>query len=233
MMKGTTRRLQLRDANIDFKSPYTLSEAIQLLQDRAQPGNGGVKFDPSVEFIFRCNIDTTKSDQLLRALIPLPHGTGKILRVAVFAEDDAKIQEAKAAGADLVGGSDLIAEVRNGRIDFDFCISTPGLMPEVGTLGRILGPRGLMPTLKTNTVTKDVGSAVKHAKFGQVELKPEKAGIIQGLMGKISFSSQALEENFMFVYEALRKLRPSGVKGDFIKKTGISSTMGFYLNVKI
>ena len=232
-MKSKTRRLQLRDEHVNFSTQYTLADAIQLLQERGQVGKGGVKFDSSVEFIFRCNIDTTKSDQLLRALIPLPHGTGKVLRVAVFAEDDAKVQEAKSAGADLVGGSDLIAEVRNGRMDFDFCISTPGLMPEVGTLGRILGPRGLMPTLKTNTVTQDVASAVKHAKFGQVELKPEKAGIIQGLMGKLSFSAHALEENFMFVYETLRKLRPSGVKGEFIKKTGISSTMGFYLNVKI
>lgn len=231
MTVRVTRRLKLRDENIDFRARYSLSDAIGLLKERGEIGKGGVKFDPSVEFVFQCNIDTTKSDQMIRALIPLPHGTGKKIRVAVFAEHS-EAQEAIDAGADFVGGSDLIEKVRQGNINFDFCIATPSLMSEVGTLGRVLGPKGLMPTVKTNTVTKDVGQAVKSAKFGQVEIKPEKAGIVHGLMGKLSFSSCDLEENFMYVYDTIRKLRPSTTKGDFVKKSGISSTMGFCLHVK-
>ncbi|ETZ06745.1 50S ribosomal protein L1 [Holospora obtusa F1] len=232
MKRNKTRRLQLRDEGIDFHGFYSLPDAIQLLQDRGKIGNGGVKFDSSVEFVFKCNVNTAKSDQSIRTLIPLPHGTGKIVRVAVFAEHG-DAQEARAAGADIVGGSDLVEEVKKGRIDFDFCIATPNLMAEVGTLGRILGPRGLMPTVKTNTVTKDVKQAVKNAKFGQVEVRAEKAGIVHGLMGKLSFLSSALEENFLHVYQALQKLRPSESKGEFIKKKGISSTMGFCLWIKI
>ena len=196
---------------------YSLSDAINLLQERGKPGKGGVKFDSSVEFVFKCNVDTTKSDQMIRALIPLPHGTGKTLRVAVFAEHG-EAQEARMAGAEIVGGKDLIEEVKKGNINFDFCIATPNLMSEVGTLGSILGPRGLMPIMKTNTVTKDVGQAVKNAKFGQVEIRPEKAGIVPGLMRKLSFSPNALEENFLHVYEALRRLRPGESKGEFVKK---------------
>ena len=138
-----------------------------------------MKFDPSVEFVFKCNLDTTKSDQMIRALVPLPHGTGKTLRVAVFAEHG-EAQEASLAGAEVVGGKYLIEEVKKGNINFDFCIATPNLMSEVGTLGRILGHRGLMPTINPNTVTKDVGQAVKNPKFGQVDIRPEKAGIVHG-----------------------------------------------------
>ncbi|ETZ04681.1 MULTISPECIES: 50S ribosomal protein L1 [Holospora] len=232
MKRNTTRRLQLRDEGINFQAAYSLSDAVSLLQERGKLGQGGVKFDPSVEFVFKCNVNTAKSDQAIRSLIPLPHGTGKTLRVAVFA-DHGDAQEARSAGADIVGGSDLIEEVKKGKVDFDFCIATPNLMAEVGTLGRILGPRGLMPTIKTNTVTKDVGQAVRNAKFGQVEIRPEKAGIVHGLMGRLSFSSSALEENFLCVYHALQKLRPSESKGEFVKKKGISSTMGFCLWVKI
>ena len=232
MKRHRTKRLQLRDEGVDFNSVYSLTDAVNLLQERGKPERGGVKFDPSVEFIFKCNLDATKSDQMIRALIPLPHGTGKTVRVAVFAEHG-EAQEAVLAGADVVGGKDLVEDVKKGNINFDFCIATPNLMSEVGTLGRILGPRGLMPTLKTNTVTKDVAQAVKNAKFGQVEIRPEKAGIVHGLMGKLSFDSGALEENFLHIYETLRKLRPGESKGEFIKKKGISSTMGFCLWVKI
>lgn len=232
MQKKKSKRIQKRDKGVCFSTVYTVPEALRLLKERGQMGQGGVQFDPTVEFVLNCNLNPSKGDQAIRALLSLPHGTGRRLRVGVFAEDDAAVA-ARDAGADVVGGQDLVEQVQQGKIDFDFCIATPSMMSEVGKLGRVLGPKGLMPSPKMETVTMDVAGAVQRAKRGQVELRPEKAGIIQGRLGKLSFSTEQLEENFLYVCEQLKALRPSGLKGDLIQKMGISCTMGFCLSVKI
>ncbi|MCP4932885.1 MAG: 50S ribosomal protein L1, partial [bacterium] len=183
------------------------------------------KFDETVEIAMNLGVDTRHSDQMVRGVINLPNGTGRNVRVAVFAKD-AKAEEAKAAGADVVGAEDLMTEIQAGKIDFDRCIATPDMMPLVGRLGKVLGPRNLMPNPKTGTVTPDVGEAVKAAKGGAVDFRAEKAGIIHAGVGKTSFDENALEENIRAFVGAVSRARPSGAKGTFIERVTISSSMG-------
>jgi large subunit ribosomal protein L1 len=190
------------------------------------------KFDETIELSLNLNIDVRKAEQNLRGTVMLPHGTGKSLRVAVFARGP-RAEEAKAAGADIVGAEDLAEKVQAGTIEFDRCIATPDMMALVGRLGRVLGPRGLMPNPKLGTVTANVSEAVKAAKGGQVEFRAEKAGIVQAGVGKASFSETAILENVQAFVGAISRAKPTGVKGTFIKKVSLSSTMGPGLKLEI
>jgi large subunit ribosomal protein L1 len=205
---------------VDRNHLYTLDEAVKMVKERAK-----AKFDETIELAMNLNIDPRHSDQMVRGVVDLPHGTGKTVRVAVFAKGD-KAEEAKKAGADLVGAEDLADMIQKGQMDFDRCIATPDMMPVVGRLGKILGPRGLMPNPKLGTVTADVAQAVTAAKAGQVEYRVEKAGIIHAGVGKASFSESALVENVRAFILAINQAKPSGVKGSFIRKVSLSSTMG-------
>ena len=205
---------------IDRDRTYALGEAVALVKQGAQ-----AKFDETVEMSVGLGVDPRHADQMVRGVVALPHGTGKTLRVAVFAKGD-KADAAREAGADLVGAEDLAAEVQEGRIAFDRCIATPDMMPVVGKLGRILGPRGLMPNPKLGTVTPDVGEAVRAAKGGQVEFRVEKAGIVHAGIGKASFEARALAENARALVDALTRAKPSGVKGTYMKKAALSSSQG-------
>src|SRR5919205_1911626 len=200
--------------------PLRIDEAIKQIKARAS-----AKFDETVEIAMNLNVDPRKPDQNLRGTVMLPHGTGKSVRVGVFARGD-KAKEAEAAGADVVGAEDLAEKVQAGQIDFDRCIATPDMMALVGRLGKILGPRGLMPNPKLGTVTANVAEAVKAAKGGQVEFRAEKAGIVHAGVGKASFTEQALVENVKAFFSAISRAKPSGVKGTYIKKVSLSSTMG-------
>jgi large subunit ribosomal protein L1 len=199
---------------------YTLEEAVKLVKDRAT-----AKFDETVEIALNLGVDPKHADQMVRGVVNLPNGTGRTLRVAVFARG-AKADEAKAAGADIVGAEDLVAAVNGGEINFDRCIATPDMMPLVGRLGKVLGPRGLMPNPKVGTVTMDVAAAVKASKGGAVEFRVEKAGIIQGSVGKASFGAEKLAENIRAFVDAVNKAKPAGAKGAYLKRVAISSTMG-------
>ena len=195
-------------------------------------GNATAKFDETIEISMNLGVDPRHADQMVRGVVQLPNGTGKNVRVAVFAKD-AKAEEAKAAGADFVGEADLAEQIQGGMMDFDRCIATPDMMAVVGRLGKVLGPRGLMPNPKLGTVTADVAEAVKAAKGGQVEFRVEKAGIIHAGIGKASFSEQAILENFMAFFEAVTRAKPSGAKGTFLKKVSVSSTMGAGVSVDL
>ena len=199
---------------------YKIDEAIKLVQDRAS-----AKFDETVEIAMNLGVDPKHADQMVRGVVNLPNGTGRVLRVAVFARG-AKADEAKAAGADVVGAEDLVTIVQGGTIDFDRCIATPDMMPLVGRLGKVLGPRGLMPNPKVGTVTMDVKAAVAASKGGAVEFRVEKAGIIQGSVGKASFGADKLAENIKAFVDAVAKAKPAGSKGTYIQRVAISSTMG-------
>jgi large subunit ribosomal protein L1 len=199
---------------------YTVEEAVKLVKDRAK-----AKFDETIEIAMNLGVDPRHSDQMVRGVVNLPNGSGRSQRVAVFARG-AKADEAKAAGADVVGAEDLVEKVNAGQIDFDRCIATPDLMPLVGRLGKVLGPRGLMPNPKVGTVTMDVTSAVKGAKGGSVEFRVEKAGIVHAGVGKSSFEAQKLVENIKAFADAVQKAKPPGAKGHFINRVAISSTMG-------
>lgn len=214
------KRLKSAREGIDRNKRYDLGEAVAMIK-----AHGAAKFDETVEIAMNLGIDTRHSDQMVRGVINLPNGTGRNVRVAVFAKD-AKADEARAAGADIVGSDDLMAEIQAGKIDFDRCIATPDMMPLVGRLGKVLGPRNLMPNPKTGTVTPDVGEAVKAAKGGAVDFRAEKAGIIHAGVGKISFDAKALEENIRAFVGAVSRSRPAGAKGTFIERVTISSTMG-------
>ncbi len=202
-------------------------QAIKLVKERAK-----AKFDETVEVSLNLNIDPRKAEQNLRGTVQLPNGTGKSLRVAVFAKGD-RAKEAQAAGADIVGAEDLAEKVNAGQIEFDRCIASPDMMAIVGKLGKVLGPRGLMPNPKLGTVTANVGEAVKAAKGGQVEYRAEKAGIVQAGVGKASFTEAALLENLKVFVGAVTRARPTGVKGAFIKRVSLSSTMGPGLKLDI
>jgi large subunit ribosomal protein L1 len=219
-MARTGKRLKKGYEGVDREKLYTLNEAVKLLKSRPK-----AKFDETVEVAMNLNVDPRKADQNLRGTLMLPHGTGKTLRVAVFAKGD-RADEAKAAGADIVGADDLAAKVQAGEIEFDRCIATPDMMALVGRLGKVLGPRGLMPNPKLGTVTANVTEAVKAAKGGQVEYRAEKAGIVHAGIGKMSFSETALTENIKSFVGAIARAKPSGVKGTYIKKVSLSSTMG-------
>jgi large subunit ribosomal protein L1 len=215
-----SKRFKAASADIDPAKAYTLVEAVKMVKERAK-----AKFDETVEVAMNLGVDPRHSDQMVRGVVSLPNGSGRSQRVAVFAKG-AKAEEAKKAGADIVGAEELVEKVQGGTIDFDKCIATPDMMPLVGRLGKVLGPRGLMPNPKVGTVTNDVTAAVKDAKGGAVEFRVEKAGIIQGGVGKASFEEKAIAENVKAFAEAVQKARPSGVKGTFIKRIAISSTMG-------
>ena len=205
---------------IDRKKLYALGDAVKMVKDRAK-----AKFDETVEVAMNLGVDPRHADQMVRGVVNLPNGTGKTVRVAVFAKD-AKAEEAKKAGADVVGADDLVAQVQAGNINFDRVIATPDMMPLVGRLGKILGPRNLMPNPKVGTVTPDVAGAVKAAKGGAVEFRVEKAGIIHAGVGKASFSEQALLENIKAFTDAVQKAKPTGAKGTYVKRVAVSSTMG-------
>ena len=218
MKKG--KRFNAATANIDPLKSYELAEAVKILKE-----NSKVKFDETVELSMNLGVDPRHADQMVRGVVNLPHGTGKSVRVGVFATGD-KAAEAIAAGADVVGADDLAEMVQKGEINFDRCIATPDMMPIVGRLGKVLGPRGMMPNPKLGTVTQDVATAIKNAKGGQVEYRVEKAGIIHAGVGKVSFDVKALAENIRTLVDAVHKARPSGAKGTYIKRISLSSTMG-------
>ena len=202
------------------KENITVEEAVTLIKS-----NANAKFDETVEIALNLGVDPRHADQMVRGTVNLPNGTGKTVRVAVFARGD-KAEEAKAAGADIVGAEDLMETVQSGKIDFDRCIATPDMMPIVGRLGKVLGPRNLMPNPKIGTVTVDVKEAVEAAKGGQVQFKVEKAGVIHAGVGKASFDEAKLVENIRAFVDAVSKAKPSGAKGTYMKKVSLSSTMG-------
>ena len=202
------------------KENLSIEDAVSLVKSNAQ-----AKFDETIEIAVNLGVDTRHADQMVRGVVGLPNGTGKTVRVAVFARD-AKADEAKAAGADVVGAEDLMQTVQGGTIDFDRCIATPDMMPVVGRLGKVLGPRNLMPNPKVGTVTMDVAEAVKAAKGGEVQFKAEKGGVVHAGVGKASFNEAMLVENVRAFVQAVAKAKPSGAKGAYMKKIALSSTMG-------
>ena len=205
---------------IDREKLYGLDEAVEIIKSHAKS-----KFDETVEIAMNLGVDPRHADQMVRGVIQLPNGTGKSVRVAVFARGD-KAEEAKKAGAELVGAEDLMEKIQAGEMGFDRCIATPDMMAVVGRLGKVLGPRGLMPNPKLGTVTPNVAEAVKAAKGGQVEFRAEKTGIVHAGLGKSSFTKEALSENIKAFVGAVLKAKPSGAKGTFIRKIAVSSTMG-------
>ncbi|HYZ25584.1 MAG TPA: 50S ribosomal protein L1 [Geminicoccaceae bacterium] len=221
------KRLHDLRARIDPEKAYPLDEAIALLKEGAT-----AKFDESVEVALNLGVDPRHADQMVRGTADLPHGTGKSVRVAVFAKGD-KAEEAKAAGADVVGAEDLAQAIQNGELNFDRCIATPDMMPVVGRLGRILGPRGLMPNPKLGTVTPNLTQAVQAAKAGQVQFRVEKAGLVHAGVGKASFAPDLLSANVRAFVEAVNRAKPSGAKGTYLKRVALSSTMGPGIRVDV
>jgi large subunit ribosomal protein L1 len=221
------KRLEKAYEGIDPMMLHPLAEAVTLIK-----GRSSAKFDETVELAMNLNIDPRKPDQNLRGTVMLPHGTGKTVRVAVFARGD-RAKEAETAGADLVGAEDLAEKVQAGQIDFDRAIATPDMMSIVGRLGKILGPRGLMPNPRLGTVTANVGEAVHAAKGGQVEFRAEKAGVVHAGVGKSSFTEAALVDNVRAFVGAITRAKPSGAKGTYIKKVSLSSTMGPGIKVEL
>ncbi len=213
--------------SIDREKLYSLDEAVKLIKQNAK-----AKFDETIEVALNLGVDPRHADQMVRGTVNLPHGTGKSLRVAVFAKGD-KAEEAKKAGADIVGADDLAQAVQGGEINFDRCIATPDMMPVVGRLGRVLGPRGMMPNPKLGTVTPNVAEAVEAAKGGQVQFRVEKAGIIHGGVGKASFDEAKLAENIKAFVDAVARAKPSGAKGTYMKRVAVSSTMGVGLHLDV
>lgn len=226
-MAHVGKRLKKVYEHLDVNKVYTLEEAVKTVKS-----NVTAKFDETIEIAVNLNIDPRKADQNLRGVVQLPHGTGKTYRVAVFAKGP-KAQEAQEAGADIVGAEDLAEKIQAGDIQFDRCIATPDMMGIVGRVGRILGPRGLMPNPKLNTVTMDVAAVVKAVKGGQVEYRAEKAGIVHSGVGKASFSEQALVENVASYMDAIQKAKPAGVKGTYVKSISLGSTMGPSLKISM
>jgi large subunit ribosomal protein L1 len=214
------KRLRAAKDAVDRDKLYPLEEAVKLIKDAAK-----AKFDETIEVALNLGVDPRHADQMVRGVCQLPNGSGRKLRVGVFAKGP-KAEEAKKAGADVVGAEDLVEQVQKGVIEFDRCIATPDLMPLVGRLGKVLGPRGLMPNPKVGTVTNDVAEAVKAAKGGAVEFRVEKAGIVQAGVGKASFTEQALVENIRALVDAVIKSKPPGAKGTFLKRMAVTSTMG-------
>ena len=213
------RTVAIREG-VDREKTYTIVEAVKLVKERAK-----AKFDETIEIAMNLGVDPKHADQMVRGVCNLPNGSGRTMRVGVFARG-AKAEEAKAAGADVVGAEDLVVIVNGGKIDFDRCIATPDMMPLVGRLGKVLGPRGMMPNPKVGTVTMDIATAVKASKGGSVEFRVEKAGIVQAGVGKASFSEDKLVQNIMAFADAVQKAKPAGAKGHYINRVAISSTMG-------
>ncbi|HEY8698409.1 MAG TPA: 50S ribosomal protein L1 [Rhizomicrobium sp.] len=219
-MAKISKRFKKAGEGVDPTKTYSIEEAVKLVKERAT-----AKFDETIELAMNLGVDPRHADQMVRGVVSLPNGTGRALRVAVFAKG-AKAEEAKKAGADIVGAEDLAETIQKGEINFDRCIATPDMMGIVGRLGKVLGPRGLMPNPKVGTVTMDVTSAIKDAKGGAVEYRVEKAGIVQAGVGKASFAEQALAENVRAFVDSVVKAKPAGAKGTYLKKISISSTMG-------
>src|ERR1700712_3144003 len=214
------KRIKAIREGIDREKAYTIAEAVKLVKERAK-----AKFDETIEIAMNLGVDPRHADQMVRGVCLLPNGSGRTLRVGVFARG-AKAEEAKAAGADVVGAEELVEKVGKGEIDFDRCIATPDMMPLVGRLGKVLGPRGIMPNPKVGTVTMDVTGAVKAAKGGAVEFRVEKAGIVQAGVGKASFTEDALIQNVKSFVDSVLKAKPQGAKGVYMRKVSLSSTMG-------
>jgi large subunit ribosomal protein L1 len=214
------KRIRTAREGLDAAKLYPIQDAVKLVKERAK-----AKFDETIEVAMNLGVDPRHADQMVRGVCNLPNGSGRTVRVAVFARGG-KADEARAAGADVVGAEDLVERVTGGTIDFDRCIATPDMMPLVGRLGKVLGPRGLMPNPKVGTVTMDVAGAVKAAKGGAVEFRVEKAGIIHAGVGKVSFEEGKLVENIKAFADAVARAKPTGAKGTYIQKVAISSTMG-------
>ena len=219
-MARVAKRLKAADEGLDRDRLYAVDEAMALVKERAT-----AKFDETIEVAMNLGVDPRHADQMVRGVVQLPNGTGKSVRVGVFARGE-KADEAKAAGADVVGAEDLVEIVHGGTIDFDRCIATPDMMALVGRLGKVLGPRGLMPNPRVGTVTMDVAQAVKNAKGGEVQFRVEKAGIVHAGIGKASFTADQLVENVKAFADAVSKAKPSGAKGTFLQRAAVSSTMG-------
>jgi large subunit ribosomal protein L1 len=219
-MSKPGKRFTAAKATVNRDKLYTLEEAVKLVKDAAK-----AKFDETIEVALNLGVDPRHADQMVRGVCLLPNGSGRKLRIGVFAKG-AKAEEAKKAGADVVGAEDLVEQVQKGVIDFDRAIATPDMMPLVGRLGKVLGPRGLMPNPKVGTVTMDVAQAVAGAKGGAVEFRVEKAGIVQAGVGKASFTETALVENIRALVDAVMKAKPAGAKGAFLKRMAVASTMG-------
>jgi len=226
-MAKLSKKLAAAYEGFDREKSYALAEAVKLVR-----ANAKAKFDETVEISMNLGIDPRHADQMVRGMVGLPNGTGKSVRVAVFARG-AKAEEAQAAGADVVGADDLAAAVQEGKIDFDRCIATPDMMGLVGRLGKVLGPRGLMPNPKLGTVTMDVKGAIAAARAGQVEFRAEKAGIVHAGIGKVSFEEDKLIENVRAFVDAIQKARPTGAKGTYVKKVAVSSSMGVGVKVDV
>ncbi|ASX28146.1 50S ribosomal protein L1 [Rickettsia sp. MEAM1 (Bemisia tabaci)] len=220
---------KIREARVKVRSDslYNLTTAVERLKSASY-----VKFDPTLEIVMKLGIDPRHSDQMVRGVVNLPAGTGKTVRVAVICKEERE-EEAKAAGADLVGSSNIIDEIKAGKINFDVCIATPDMMAAIGSVARILGPKGLMPNPKLRTVTLDIKGAVKNAKSGQVEYRAEKAGIIHAGLGKLSFLDQDLLKNLKAFIDAVVKAKPTGVKGSYLKAIYLSSTMGASVQIDL
>ncbi len=219
-MTKLSKRLKAIESKVDRNKFYALEDALNLVKECAT-----AKFDESIDVAVQLGIDAKKSDQVVRGSVVLPAGTGKSVRVAVFAQGE-KAEQAKAAGAEIVGMDDLADQIKAGKIDFDILIASPDTMKIVGTLGQVLGPRGLMPNPKVGTVTPDVATAVKNAKAGQVQFRVDKAGIVHASIGRRSFEPTALKSNLLALLEALNKAKPPASKGVYLKKVAVSSTMG-------
>jgi len=226
-MAHSGKRLRAAQTAFAGKSHLPLDQAVALVK-----ANASAKFDETVEVAMNLGVDPRHADQMVRGVVTLPNGTGKTVRVAVFARG-AKADEARAVGADIVGAEDLMETIQGGKIEFDRCIATPDLMPLVGRLGKILGPRNLMPNPKVGTVTMDVKTAVQAAKGGEVQFKVEKAGIVHAGVGKVSFDAEKLAQNVRAFVDAVTRAKPSGAKGTYLKKVSISSTMGPGVSVEL
>jgi len=224
-MAKISKRYNALVPTVDRDKVYPISDALKIVKE-----NATAKFNESIDVAINLGIDAKKSDQTVRGSVVMPAGTGKTVRVAVFAQGD-RAKAAQDAGADLVGMDDLAADIKAGKMDFDVVIATPDTMRVVGTLGQILGPRGLMPNPKVGTVTQDVAAAVKNAKAGQVQYRADKTGIVQCTIGRASFTVDALAENMKALLDAVNKSRPTGIKGIYLKKVSVSSTMGVGVRV--
>jgi len=221
------KRLRAAREGVDLDRRYPVEDAVKLIKEQAT-----AKFDETIEVALNLGVDPRHADQMVRGVVSLPHGTGKTVRVAVFARD-AKAEEAREAGADIVGAEDLAKRIQDGEIDFDRCIASPDMMPVVGRLGKILGPRGLMPNPKLGTVTPDVAAAVQAAKGGQIQFRVEKAGIIHAGVGKASFSEDQLLDNLRTFVEAINRAKPTGAKGTYLQRMALCSTMGVGVKVDV
>ncbi len=224
-MAKLTKKQKAFEGKVDSNKLYALTDALKIVKECAN-----AKFDESIDVAIQLGVDAKKSDQVVRGAVVMPNGTGKTKRVAVFAQG-AKAEEAKAAGADIVGMDDLAAEIKGGKMDFDVVIASPDAMRVVGTLGQVLGPRGLMPNPKVGTVTPDVAQAVRNAKAGQVQFRVDKAGIVHGTIGRRSFDAEKLQGNLVALIDALNKAKPATSKGVFLRKVAVSSTMGVGVRV--